>query len=74
MAKLVYIGGYGQSGSTLFEYLMTANPDAVACGEIVNGWERARKELELAAADCAMIAQSGALSTKLPVVTRLTRL
>jgi hypothetical protein len=46
MAKLVYIGGYGQSGSTLFEYLMTANPDAVACGEIVNGWERARKELE----------------------------
>jgi hypothetical protein len=41
MAKLVYIGGYGQSGSTVFEYLLTANPDAVACGEIVNGFRKA---------------------------------
>jgi hypothetical protein len=38
MPKLVYIGGFGQSGSTLVEYLVTANPKAVACGEIVNGF------------------------------------
>lgn len=49
VARLVYIGGYGQSGSTLFEYLITASPDAVACGEIVNGFpkrDRGRKELK----------------------------
>jgi hypothetical protein len=34
MTKLIYIGGYGHSGSTLLEYLMTANPKVVACGEI----------------------------------------
>ncbi|MBK5199862.1 MAG: sulfotransferase, partial [Methyloceanibacter sp.] len=34
MAKLVYIGGYGRSGSTLLEYLLAANPKVVACGEI----------------------------------------
>jgi hypothetical protein len=37
LTKLVYIGGYGQSGSTLLEILITTNPNAVACGEIVNG-------------------------------------
>jgi len=40
VAKQVYIGGYGQSGSTLFESLMAANPDVVASGEIVNPWAR----------------------------------
>ena len=34
MAKLVYIGGYGRSGSTLLEYLLTANPEVVGCGEV----------------------------------------
>jgi len=34
MTKLVYIGGYGRSGSTLLEYLMSANPEFVACGEV----------------------------------------
>jgi hypothetical protein len=38
VAKLIYIGGYGQSGTTLFEYLICANPAAVACGEIANGF------------------------------------
>src|SRR6185369_11690315 len=33
-AKLVYIGGYGRSGSTLLEYLLAAHPEVVACGEI----------------------------------------
>ena len=33
-AKLIYIGGYGRSGSTLLEYLLTAHPEVVACGEI----------------------------------------
>ena len=35
MTKLVYIGGYGRSGSTLLEYLLTARPDVMACGETV---------------------------------------
>ena len=39
MTRLVYIGGFGQSGTTLSEYLLTANPDVVACGEIANGFE-----------------------------------
>ena len=34
MARLIYIGGYGRSGSTLFESLLTADPNLVACGEI----------------------------------------
>jgi hypothetical protein len=34
MTKLVYIGGYGRSGSTLLEYLLTASPKAVGCGEV----------------------------------------
>ena len=34
VAKLVYIGGYGRSGSTLLEYLLTTSPEVVACGEV----------------------------------------
>jgi hypothetical protein len=34
LAKLVYIGGYGRSGSTLLEYLLTVNPEVVGCGEV----------------------------------------
>jgi hypothetical protein len=39
LTRLVYIGSFGQSGSTLLESLMTANPRVVACGEIANGFE-----------------------------------
>ena len=42
MAKLVYIGGFGRSGSTLLEYLLTCQPDLVACGEIVRHVRRRR--------------------------------
>jgi hypothetical protein len=34
LAKLIYIGGYGRSGSTLLEYLLAAHPAVVACGEV----------------------------------------
>jgi len=34
LARLIYIGGYGRSGSTLFESLLTIDPSLVACGEI----------------------------------------
>jgi hypothetical protein len=34
--KLIYIGGYGHSGSTLLEYLMTGCKQVIACGEVVN--------------------------------------
>src|SRR5680860_1535145 len=36
MTKLLYIGGYGHSGSTLLEYLMTGCSDLVACGEVTS--------------------------------------
>ena len=36
MTKLVYIGGYGHSGSTLLEYLMAGSPAVLACGEVVS--------------------------------------
>ena len=34
MTNLIYIGGFGHSGSTLLEYLMTGSPALAACGEI----------------------------------------
>jgi hypothetical protein len=42
MAKLVYIGGFGRSGSTLLEYLLTCEPELVACGEVVRHVRRQR--------------------------------
>jgi hypothetical protein len=36
MTKLVYIGGYGHSGSTLLEYLLTGCPELLACGEVAS--------------------------------------
>ncbi len=36
MTKLVYIGGYGHSGSTMLEYLLTASPEVLACGEVAS--------------------------------------
>ena len=40
--KLIYIGGYGRSGSTLLEYLMTASPAVIACGETVGTFRKQR--------------------------------
>jgi hypothetical protein len=34
MTIVAYIGGYGQSGTTLLEYLMTGSPAVIACGEV----------------------------------------
>lgn len=36
LTKLIYIGGYGHSGSTLLEYLMTGSPAVLACGEVTS--------------------------------------
>ncbi len=36
MTDLVYIGGYGRSGSTLLESLLTTRPSVLACGEVVS--------------------------------------
>jgi hypothetical protein len=49
MTKLVYIGGYGHSGSTLAEYLMTASPQVVACGEVASA---ARERMSKAMCTC----------------------
>ncbi len=57
MTKLIYIGGYGRSGSTLLECLLTASPEVVACGEIVCCLrERAERECTCGAPrqDCAV--------------------
>jgi hypothetical protein len=44
VTKLVYIGGYGHSGSTLLEYLLAASPEVIACGEVASVLrERGRK-------------------------------
>src|SRR5215468_9937032 len=44
VTKLVYIGGYGHSGSTLLEYLLAASPMVIACGEVASVLrERGRK-------------------------------
>ena len=43
VTKLVYIGGYGRSGSTLLEQLMTLRPDVVACGEVARALQRGFK-------------------------------
>jgi hypothetical protein len=46
MPQLVYIGGYGRSGSTLLETLMAASPDVIACGEtvgVLGKWKKARR-------------------------------
>jgi hypothetical protein len=34
MAKLIYVGGFGRSGSTLLEYLLASHPGVLACGEV----------------------------------------
>jgi hypothetical protein len=45
VTKLIYIGGYGHSGSTLIEYLLAANRKVLACGEVASALrERGRKE------------------------------
>jgi hypothetical protein len=36
LTRLIYIGGYGHSGSTLIEYLMTGSPEVLACGEVAS--------------------------------------
>jgi hypothetical protein len=46
MAQLVYIGGFGRSGSTLLESLMAASPDVASCGETIGGlkpWKEDRR-------------------------------
>lgn len=41
--RLVYVGGYGRSGSTLLEYLMTANTQVLACGEVASALRKTKK-------------------------------
>jgi hypothetical protein len=36
VTKLIYIGGFGRSGSTLIEYLLSENPAVIACGEVLS--------------------------------------
>ena len=41
--RLIYIGGYGRSGSTLLEQLLTLSPQVVACGEVARAAKRGPK-------------------------------
>ena len=61
MTKLVYIGGYGHSGSTLLEYLMAGSPMVLSCGEVDstirernNTSKEKRCSCGRAAADCTL--------------------
>jgi hypothetical protein len=59
MPTLVYIGGYGHSGSTLLECLMAASPKVVACGEVSSVLAKRYKKKRLctcgrAAQDCSI--------------------
>ena len=36
IVKLIYIGGYGRSGSTLLERILASHPNIVGCGELHN--------------------------------------
>jgi hypothetical protein len=40
LARVIYIGGYGRSGSTMLERLFTANAEVVACGEVTRHLRR----------------------------------
>jgi hypothetical protein len=42
LAQLIYIGGYGRSGSTLLEALLTADRNVVACGEVARHLRRVK--------------------------------
>ncbi|MFT4220206.1 MAG: sulfotransferase [Microbacterium sp.] len=44
---VLYIGGFGRSGSTLVERAVTAIPNAVSLGEVVHLWRRGLIEDEL---------------------------
>lgn len=46
---VLYIGGWGRSGSTLLECLLAESPGAVALGEVVHLWERGLRDDQLCA-------------------------
>lgn len=46
MTRLVYIGGYGRSGSTVLEALLAMSPDVIACGETVGAIRAERWDKE----------------------------
>ena len=79
MTKLVYIGGYGHSGSTLLEYLLTASPDLIACGEVASvlrdHWRNGKCTCKRRVKDCPVWAPVFSLSETLPGMTHedLTR-
>lgn len=79
VTKLVYIGGYGHSGSTLLEYLLTACPELVACGEVASvvreHWRNGKCTCERRVKDCPVWAPVFARSESLPGMTHegLTR-
>ena len=51
MPRVIYIGGYGHSGSTLLESLLTASPDVIGCGEVVGALYNLHTQRENAHAD-----------------------
>lgn len=47
MPAVLYIGGFGRSGSTLLERVLEAQPSVVSLGEMVHLWTRGLRENEL---------------------------
>lgn len=38
--RVLFLGGFGRSGSTLLERLLSQSPGLTACGEVLHMWER----------------------------------
>jgi hypothetical protein len=58
MTKLVYIGGYGHSGTTLLEYLMAGSPEVLACGEVVSSVGRKDQSAKEPICSCGLAAEN----------------
>lgn len=56
MARILYIGALGRSGSTVLERLVATFPGHVAVGEVVHLWERGLKDDDLCGCGAAFSA------------------
>jgi Sulfotransferase family len=54
--KVIYIGGYGRSGSSLLEYLMTGSSSILACGEVASSLRKRIANAEWKSCSCGRAA------------------
>jgi hypothetical protein len=56
VTRVIYIGGYGHSGSTLLEYLMSHSPSVLACGEAVSSLRKRAAKADEKQCTCGRMA------------------